>query len=464
MSNQNGQLRWTATLGAVALALVGNSVLGAQSSGPRKDQQVVLISLDGFGAYNVDDPRLPLPNIRALAARGSRADAMTVSTPSVTWPNHTTLVTGVSPAKHGVLANGKIEAGTSTPMTINPRRSKDELCRVTTVYDVAHQAGLKTAEVNWPVTRDAATLHFRFPDHPDAIRYSTPSLIAAVVGPGLLAKPDDASFRSLGSVGRDQVWTQAAVHLLKREKPNLLLLHLLNTDGQQHAHGPSVTEAFTALSLADRYVGDVVQALAEAKTTKRTTVIVTADHGFVQVTKLVKPNVRFRANGLIRATADGGKLEYDVQSISEGGSALVYVPGSRANPALLERARLSLARLEGVERIVTPDQYATYGLPLPEQDSQAPHLVLAAKDGYAFSNENTGEDVTTLPKPIGAHGYLHTNPKVDAAFVASGAGIRKGARVPRISNTDVAPTIARLLGKRMERVDGRVLTEILVEN
>ncbi|MGV3721568.1 MAG: alkaline phosphatase family protein, partial [Actinomycetota bacterium] len=139
MSSRYEQLsvKWTAILCVVALALVGNSVLGAQQAGPRKDQQVVLISLDGFGAYNVDDPRLPLPNIRALAARGSRADAMTVSTPSVTWPNHTTLVTGVSPAKHGVLANGKIEAGTSTPMTINPRRSKDELCRATTVYDVA---------------------------------------------------------------------------------------------------------------------------------------------------------------------------------------------------------------------------------------------------------------------------------------------------------------------------------------
>lgn len=465
MTKQLGQLalKWTAALGVTALTLAGSGVLGAQRSGARKDRHVVLISLDGFGAYNLDDARLPLPNIRALAARGARADAMTVSTPSVTWPNHTTLVTGVSPARHGVLANGKIEPGTATPMTINPRRSKEELCRATTVYDVAFRAGLKTAEVNWPVTRDAQTLHFRFPDHPDAIRYSTPALISALVGPGLLAKPDDASFRTLGSVGRDQVWTQAAVHLLKHEKPNLLLLHLLNTDGQQHAHGPSGTEAFTALSLADRYVGDVVRALADAKLTQRATVIVTADHGFVQVTRQIKPNGRFRASGLIRAAADG-KLDYDAQSISEGGTALVYVPGAGANPKLLDKVRESLAGLEGVERVVTQDQYATYGLPLPSQDPQAPHLVLAAKDGYSFSNESTGEDVVALARPIGAHGYLHTNPKLDAAFVAAGVGIRQGGRIPRIANLDVAPTIAKLLGTRMERVDGRVLTEILAEN
>jgi len=442
--------------------LLAATASGALTDGARKDRHVVMISLDGFGAYNLGDPRVALPNIRALAARGARADAMTVSTPSVTWPNHTTLVTGVPPSKHGVLANGRLEPATATPMTINGRYSKTELCRAVTVYDVAHKAGLKTAEVNWPVTRDAATLDFRFPDHPDAIRYSTPSLVKDLVGLGLLATPDDAGFRARGVVGRDEVWAQAAVHLLKTQKPNLLLLHLLNTDGQQHAHGPLTTEAFTALALADRYVGDVVKAIADAGLTKRATVIVTSDHGFVQVTKLIRSNARLRTNGLIR-TGAGGKLEYDAQSISEGGIALVYVPGSRTNPALLERVRQSMVGLEGVERVVTQDQYGTYGLPLPGQDPQAPHLVLAAKDGYAFSNETTGEDIEALPRPIGAHGYLQTNPKLDGAFIIAGAGVRSGTRVPRVVNLDVAPSIARLLGLRMENVDGHVLTELLTE-
>src|SRR5687767_13671520 len=130
-------LRLPARILALAVLAAGLSA-GAQD-GVRKDRHVVMISIDGFGADNLDDPKLPIPNIRKLAAEGARADRMTVITPSVTWPDHTTLVTGVMPAKHGVIANGLIEPLTGErPLAINPRRSKEELCRFPTVYDLAH--------------------------------------------------------------------------------------------------------------------------------------------------------------------------------------------------------------------------------------------------------------------------------------------------------------------------------------
>lgn len=445
------------TAAAVGVCAFTTVSAGAQKNGARKDRHVVLISIDGFAAYNLDDPKIPLPNIRGLAAEGVRADAMTVITPSVTWPNHTTLVTGVTPAKHGVLANGKIEPGTTTPMTINPRRSKAELCRATTVYDVAHRAGLKTAEVDWPVTRSAETLDFSFPDYPDTLQYTTPGLVKELVGQGLLTGPEDPAFRGLGAVARDRVWTQAAVHLLKQEKPNLLLLHLLNTDGQQHAHGPSTTEAITALSLADRYVGDVLQAIKDAGLKKSTSVFVVADHGFVAVTKQIRPNVRLRARGMIQAP------KFDAYCIPEGGLAYIYVPQARTQPELVSRTRQALEGLEGVDQIIGADQYAALGLPLPGKDSQAPDLVLAAKDGYGFSGDLTGDEIFLQPRQTGSHGYLASNPKVDAAFVASGLGIRKGSRVRRVRNLDVAPTIARLLGVSLPEADGQPMADVLTE-
>lgn len=447
---------------AVTALVVGVCALtaasaGAQRSGARKDRHVVLISIDGFAAYNVDDPRLPLPNIRALAAAGARADAMTVITPSVTWPNHTTLVTGVTPAKHGVLANGKIEAGTTTPVTVNSHRTKAELCRATTVYDVAHRAGLKTAEVDWPVTAGADTLDFSLSDHPDSLKYATPSLVKDLIGFGLLSGPDEAAFRSQGAVARDRVWTQAAVHLLKQEKPNLLLLHLLNTDGQQHAHGPSTTEALTAISLADRYVGDIVQGIKDAGLKKNTSVFVVADHGFVAVTKQIRPNARLRAKGLIQGAS------YDAYCLPEGGLAYIYVPKSRTQPELVARTRQALEGLEGVDEVLGVAQYPALGLPLPSRDPQVPDLMLSAKDGYAFGGDSTGDELFLQPRQTGSHGYPASNPKVDAAFIASGAGIRKGVRTRRVRNLDVAPTIARLLGLSLPEADGQPLTEILSE-
>jgi len=442
-------------------ALLLGAALPDGQAAARKGRHVVLISLDGFGAYNLDDARLPLPNIRRLAREGVRADAMTVSTPSVTWPNHTTLVTGVEPARHGVMANGRIEASMGpAPLAINPVRSKEELCRVPTLYDLAHGQGLRTAEVNWPVTRGAPTLHWSFPDHPQSVTHTTPALVKKLGEWGLLSEPTNEAFTRLGAAGRDYVWAQTAVRLIREEKPNLLLLHLLATDSTQHAHGPQTPEAFAALALADRYVGDVLQAVDDARLRDRTSVFVAADHGFVGTTRSINPNVRFREAELIR-TAGGARLEYDIQSISEGGVALVYVPGGRNRAEVVRKAREALTGLEGVARILGPAEYGPFGIPTPERSSQGPDLVLAAQDGYAFGNAVTGDAVTALAKPGGTHGYLQTNPKVDALFVAGGAGLKRGARVARVRNIDVAPTIARLLGVTMQDVDGRPLEEIL---
>lgn len=436
----------------------------ASAQAPAGRPRLVLISLDGFGADNLADSRLPLPNIRGLAARGATAERMTVVTPSVTWPNHTTLVTGVTPGTHGVLANGLIEPAPEggPPFLINPRRSRDELCRVPTLYDVARQAGLTTAEVNWPVTRGASALDWSFPDHPEPLRYTTPALRKELVGLKLLADETDAALSRLGGVGRDHVWTQAAVHLIRRHKPHLLLLHLLNTDSTQHAHGPGSAEALTALSLADRYVGDILAALREEKLLESTVVFVTADHGFVRVTRQVRPNVRLKARGMIRTSpADASRSEWDAQSISEGGVALVYVPQKLFHPEIVDRTRAALEGLEGVEKILEPGDFNGMGLGLHPRDRQMPSFVLAARDGYSFSNDTTGEEVVSLARPIGAHGYVHTNPRLDAILVTAGPGVRPGAVLPRARSIDVAPTAARLLGLEMRDTQGRVLSEFL---
>lgn len=414
-------------------------------------RHVVLISLDGFAAYNLDDPKASLPNLRRIAREGVRADGMSVITPSVTWPDHTTLVTGVTPARHHVIANGVIEPNAQTGrLATNPRHSKLEMCKVPTVYDLAHAAGMKTAEINWPVTRDAPTLDFRFPDHPDAVRYATPSLLKELEQNGLFDAPTQASFGPAGSVRRDEIWTNAAAHLIRVHKPNLLLLHLLNTDGVQHAHGPLTNEAYTALSLADRQVGDVLAAIKDAGIEKRTAVMVTADHGFMRVTKEIRLNPWLKRTGY-----DGAYV------IPEGGVDYVYLPPSSQKPETVAKLRQALAALEGVAAVYEPKEYAAIGFPTPEQSPQAPQLLVDAKEGYAFSNAADGEDIVTLPRATGTHGYVHTNPKMDAVFVARGAGLRTKARIGRIKNVDVAPTIASLLGLRMEGIDGKPLSDIL---
>ena len=115
---------------------------------------MVLITIDGFPAEMFSNPKTHIPRIRQLAAQGVAAAGMRVSTPSVTWPNHTTLVTGVHPAKHSVFYNGVLtRRGADVPVSVDPRRDKTELVAVPTVYDLLHDAGLRTAAINWPCTR-----------------------------------------------------------------------------------------------------------------------------------------------------------------------------------------------------------------------------------------------------------------------------------------------------------------------
>src|SRR5690349_8259069 len=82
------------------------SLAASAASGAHTNQHVILITIDGGAAYYFDDPKAPLTNVRKLAAQGVVAKGIKVSNPVVTWPNHTTLVTGVPSAKHSVLCNG----------------------------------------------------------------------------------------------------------------------------------------------------------------------------------------------------------------------------------------------------------------------------------------------------------------------------------------------------------------------
>src|SRR5215203_2803119 len=87
-------------------ALLLSCLLPGLLSAANQDRHVILVTIDGFPASIWRDPALPIPTLRKLAAEGASADAMTVSNPSITWPCHTTLITGVTPQKHGVLFNG----------------------------------------------------------------------------------------------------------------------------------------------------------------------------------------------------------------------------------------------------------------------------------------------------------------------------------------------------------------------
>ena len=134
---------------------------------PAKDRTVVLISLDGFPAFALEDPKASVPTLRKLAREGSFAPRMKGTNPTVTWPAHTTMITGVPPAQHRVLYNGMLfRDGTDKPPKVVQWRPKTEMVKAPTVYDLAYQAGLTTAEADWVAVYEAPTITYPFPEIP----------------------------------------------------------------------------------------------------------------------------------------------------------------------------------------------------------------------------------------------------------------------------------------------------------
>jgi predicted AlkP superfamily pyrophosphatase or phosphodiesterase len=412
-------------------------------------RHVVVISLDGFSASALDDPSLPLPTLRALARDGVRAEAMMPVNPTVTWPNHTTIVTGVEPARHGLLYNGLPvrESEASVRMRVKPHVEKSQLVLAPTLYDVAYAAGLTTAEVDWVAIERADTITWAFPEFAE----TQGAVAREMIAKGVLTEDELQRFGTAPITFRDEVWNRAAEFILTAHRPNLLLVHFLTTDSVQHQFGPDSLAAKTALVLADARVARVVAACRTAGILDTTTFVVVSDHGFKTVTRRIRPNVVLAQHAL----AD------KAWTIPEGGTAMVYLSGPSAGDEMIDAVREAFKGLPGIKAVVPTADLRANGFPTPSDTDRMAPIVLVAEDGYAFEGSTEGDPVDTVDGPArGAHGYPNTDPAMRAIFIASGAGVKPGATLGVIRNVDVAPTIARWLDLELANAAGMPLRDI----
>lgn len=457
----NAPLSWLSL--AIVLAIATNA------AAIDSDRIVVLISLDGLAGYYLDDPQAELTTVRQLAAEGTRAKAMKAVNPTVTWPNHTTLVTGVTPARHGVVGNNYFDRLAARKVTLisDPVFDKSEIVKVPTIYDLAKAEGLKTAAVYWPATRNAAALDWTTPEvKQDSLvrKYTTPELFEECQQAGLKITRPGADDGAAGSKEDpdDATWTKVFNLILEKHHPNLALLHLVNIDHTEHATGPQSPEAYAAIKTADDQVRNIWNVLKKEYPDKATLFVV-SDHGFSPIDHQVLPNVVLKKAGLVETAGDritGGA----VQVVVQGGSALVYVLDEVDRQGTIERVKKAFADVEGVAKIVGVEDFDRYGLAEPQRNPHSPDLVLFAKMGWSFGDTAAGSlPFIQKPERKGSHGHDAELPELHATFVAWGYGIKPGAELGTIENTSVAPTIARLLGLAMPDVEGKPLEAMLAK-
>jgi predicted AlkP superfamily pyrophosphatase or phosphodiesterase len=442
----------------LALAGVALTARTAPQQPPTPGNHVVIISLDGFAGWAMDDPYLPVPTLRRLAAEGAAASkGMVPVNPTVTWANHTSMITGVTPAKHGVLFNGILVREPGVAPRVEPWRDKSEMVKVGTLYDEAHARGLTTAQVDWVAILNAPTVTWEFPERPAFGGQIAREMVEA----GTISQADLESFHTRNITWRDHIWTAAAAHVIRQHRPHLLMFHLLNLDSTQHRYGPRSPAATNTMALIDTHVATILDALRDTGVADRTTVFVVSDHGFKLVKRHIRPNAALAKAGLVRVEQNK-VVGAEAYSVPEGGTAIAYVTVPDPSGAALARMKEALTGIEGIDAIVEPADYARYGLPQPSDNGQMGSLFLIGKDGYAFTADAGDQVVVDAPATsLGSHGYVASDPDLRALFIASGRGIRKGTALDTVSTLDLAPTVARLLGFELPAADGKALTAIL---
>jgi predicted AlkP superfamily pyrophosphatase or phosphodiesterase len=409
---QTSMLRRLTALAFVAFVAAASSCLEAPSVVPASDADgptVILVSLDGTRPADVGPDTLP--TLVALAGRGATASGMVPVFPTNTFPNHVTLVTGVEPDVHGIVNN----------VFHDPKRglfryaNEPDWIEVEPLWSIAERNGVVSASYHW-IGSEGRWRNGYGPTH---------------------WKRFDRDVDEGDKVAQILEWLDRSP---SRDRPRLVTSWFRGADRDAHRDGPGAESARAALRAQDRALAALVAGLDQRGAFDRTILLVVSDHGMLPVEETVDLNAAFRAAD-VPAHAVGG-----------GGVALVYAEGARADEraAIAVRA-VEVARAQGLEAA-------------PRGDSL---------DAFATANPRFGDAIVLAPvgwgitsrsdSPLrGSHGYPPEEPGMEALFVAAGAGVPEGAKLPRVRTLDVAPTILAWLGiEAPEWMQGRPIAGLV---
>ncbi len=420
-----------------------------ETAAPRAEH-VVVVSIDGLrpefylGDYEA-------PTLKAIASAGAHAKAVQSVYPSSTYPAHATLITGVSPARHGIYANTLwTEQGSSRDWYWY---AKDLKAR--TLWDAARERNLTVAITYWP-SSVGATATWVMGEIWDPDAKETVKRLAAAATPGLLGElmfsvgvPQEKV--AVDKAAIDAFVSRSAAYIFRKYRPNLQFVHLLNVDETQHKLGPEAPAVREAVRVQDENIGRIRKAIAESGLGPKTALVVVGDHGFTSIQRNFGPNTLLRDAGLL--AEEGGKVKsWRALVRSSGGSAAVYVK-DEADVARTLDVLLAGSTLDG--RVV----YEVLRRPQLDRLGYNPEAAFALDptDGWALT-ERIGPSQPTV---MGNHGQLPSRPDLYTGCLLEGAGVRRGGVIGKMRLVDVAPTVAELLGLDFTDVEGSPVRALL---
>lgn len=411
------------------------------------ERYVILISIDGFRPAFYLDSGWSAPTLQRLMHEGVYATGVKPVFPSVTYPNHVSMVTGVLPDKHGIFYNRP---------RMGQKRWNPAMIKSPTLFDAVQATGRSSSALFWPVTA-GAPIQYNVPGSPrikqmKASGSKTADFMNAIASPGLWKELEQNAIGKIAvaDVNSDMNTGKMASYIIRTHKPTFTAIRFAGIDHAQHKVGISNQSVDQALKIIDRALNEILVAIEQAGITNSTTLLITGDHGFHDVNLALAPNVWLKKKGLYKSST-----RWKAKFYTSNGSAFLYLKDPN-DERTLRRVRKMLDDLSEEEkkmfRIIEREELQTLGAD--------PDALLALNPVQGIVLRQTGSGKLTRSATGGAHGYFADFPEIMTGFVGWGSGLNAGVIVPQMNVPDIAPIIARLLGIDFQS-DGKVAEGIL---
>jgi len=418
---------------------------------------VLMISIDGLKPEYItqaDAHGMKIPYLRSLVSGGTYAEGVVGIWPTVTYPSHTTLLTGVWPAEHGIYNNLQFDPEQHFPGAWNWYAAE---IRVPTLWQAAHRAGLHTASVGWPVSVGATDVDFLIPEYwrgadlSSGLNPTDQFLMAALARPETLIRQLQTTAGPYmngneTSTAGDEKKTRYALEILRRFKPSFVTLHLSSLDEAQHGHGVFSEEADSTLEMIDGMVARLAQ--QEFANDPAAVLVLVSDHGFMNITHTINLAIPFLQAGLIQATINPvtkapAVTAWKAEPWMAGGMAAIMLHDANDHETE-QQVQALLTKLasdpeNGIAEVLDRNAIAKCG-GFPD----AAFLVVF-KPGYYSGAATSGNLVTPIPGTRGSHGFSPEYPEMHSSFFALGAGIARKRNLGVVDMRQIAPTVARIL-------------------
>ena len=452
----------------VLVTILTTAAVRAEAPAKNEKPLVILISIDGLKPEAVTDADahgLKLPNLTQMMRDGIYAKGVTGVLPTLTYPSHTTILTGASPAKHGIFSNTTFD-----PLNKNSQGWYwyTEDIKVPTLWDAAHTAGLKTANIYWPVSVGTGPMHAPIDYNVAQIwrsgtaddlklqrSVSTPGLVEELeIKAGIPGAPDVSIMDAAPghypggeeeTVVEDETRAKYAVELLALKHPDFMTVYFTGLDTEQHKTGPFSATSNAVLERIDALVGQV-RAAAEKQSPGHAYVCVISDHGFAPVQHDVNLYEEFLAAGLFTLDTNHKVATWRAMPWPMGGSAAIILadPNDAATKEKVDAllAKIAADPANGIARIMS-HQEVVAGRGLPAAES-----IVAMSPGYELGYQFAPPLITTGTNG-GMHGYPPDRLEMRSSFFLVGPDVAKNKLLDQIDMRNIAPTLAHILGAKL---------------